>query len=73
MPLPISVKEFFKDPVKSILFLAITAIMYLYIDNKMVYIDRIKRGEDRIYQLEEKVEGLQNKILEITEHNHDEH
>ena len=64
MTLPIPVKEFFKDPVKSILFLAVTAIMYLYIDNKMVYVDRIEKGEERILQLEGKVESLQDKILE---------
>lgn len=66
MTLPISVKEFFKDPVKSVLFLALTAIMYLYIDNKMVYVDRIKDQGDRIITLESKVEELHNKILEIT-------
>lgn len=66
MALPISVKQFFSDPVKSILFLAVTAIMYLYIDNKMVYMDRIEKQEGRIVELEDKVETLQNKIIEIT-------
>lgn len=66
MALPISIKEFFQDPVKSILFLALTAIMYLYIDNKMVYVDRIETQENRISELEDKVESLHNKILDIT-------
>ena len=72
MPLPISVKRFFSDPVKSILFLAVTAIMYLYIDNKMVYTERIQDQGERIEELEEKVEVLQDKIIEITlKHGHD--
>jgi hypothetical protein len=72
MTLPISVKQFFSDPVKSILFLAVTAIMYLYIDNKMVYLDRIQKQETRIIDLEKKVEGLQERIIKITM-NHDGH
>jgi hypothetical protein len=66
MALPISVKEFFKDPVKAILFLALTAIMYLYIDNRMVYNNTIENQGKRIIQLEGKVEELHNKIIDIT-------
>ena len=66
MALPISIKEFFQDPIKAILFLALTAIMYLYIDNKMVYVNRIEKQDERIVELENKVESLHNKILDIT-------
>lgn len=65
MSFPISFKEFISDPIKSILFLCLLAIMYLYIDNKMVYKEQMRRDEIRISQLEEKVEKLENKLLEI--------
>jgi len=55
MALPIKFKEFVKDPVKGILFLALIAIMYLYIDNKMVYVN----------QIEKQVEELQEKLLKV--------
>jgi hypothetical protein len=48
MPLPITIKEFFQDPIKAILFLSLSAIMYLYIDNRMVYKSQIERQEKRI-------------------------
>ena len=65
MKLPVSFKEFVSDPIKAILFLCLMAIMYLYIDNKMVYKEQIKRDEERIQKLEDKVEKLENKLLDI--------
>lgn len=62
--LPVSFKDFAKDPVKAILFLAMCAIMYLYIDNKLVYKNQIDKQEQRIEKLEGQVEILQNKLLE---------
>jgi hypothetical protein len=62
---PITFKEFVTDPVKAILFLCLVAIMYLYIDNKMVYKDQIEKYEARVEKLEKKVETLENKLLEI--------
>lgn len=64
MSLPITIKEFFQDPIKAILFLSLSAIMYLYIDNRMVYKSQIERQEKRIEILEKQVEDLQNKLLE---------
>jgi len=63
---PLSFKEFVSDPVKAILFLCLMAIMYLYIDNKMVYKGQIERDEKRIEMLEKKVDVLENKLLETT-------
>jgi len=65
MALPIKFKEFVKDPVKGILFLSLMAIMYLYIDNKMVYVNQIEKQEQRIEKLEEQVEELQEKLLKV--------
>ncbi len=67
MSFPLSFKDFVTDPVKAILFLCLMAIMYLYVDNKMVYKDQIQRYEERTQKLEEKVERLENKLLEINE------
>lgn len=65
MSFPIKFKEFVKDPVKGVLFLALIAIMYLYIDNKMVYVQQIEKQEIRIDKLEKKVDELQKKLLEV--------
>jgi hypothetical protein len=63
---PISFSEFIKDPVKAILFLALVAIIYLYVDNKMVYQTQIQKQESRIEKLELEVKLLQEKLLETT-------
>lgn len=63
LSLPISFKEFAKDPVKAILFLSVIAIMYLYIDNKMVYKEQINKLEQRVEKLEGQLESVQNKLL----------
>ena len=70
MTFPLSFKEFITDPIKATLFLALIAIMYLYIDNKLVYKDQIEKQEARIELLESKVDLLQEKIIGlITDHN----
>lgn len=65
MTFPLKFKEFAKDPVKGVLFLSLIAIMYLYIDNKMVYINQIEKQEQRIEKLEKQVMELQEKIFEV--------
>jgi hypothetical protein len=37
MKLPISFKDFAKDPVKGLLFIVVLAVGYLYVDNKSSY------------------------------------
>ena len=58
MTLPISFKEFSKDPVKGVLFITLMAIGYLYVDNKMNYQGQIEMCYDKTIRLEEKVEKL---------------
>jgi hypothetical protein len=65
MAFPLKFKEFVKDPVKGVLFLALIAIMYLYIDNKMVYVNVIEKLEIRTEKLEGQVMELQDKLLEV--------
>lgn len=57
-PLPISFKEFSKEPVKGVLFIALIAIGYLYIDNKMTYSDQIEIQTAKIDKLEAKIDLL---------------
>jgi len=65
MELPLTFKEFVSDPIKAILFLCLMAIMYLYIDNRLVYKDQIDKQQKRIEMLENKVDLLESKLLQI--------
>jgi len=65
MQIPVSFKEFAKDPVKALLFLTICAILYLYIDNKMMYTSLIEKQDNRIILLEDKVDHLYTKLNTI--------
>jgi hypothetical protein len=58
MKLPIDYKDFAKDPVKGLLFIALSSIGYLYLDNKMNYQDQIEMCYDKTIQLEQKVDKL---------------
>ena len=62
MKLPISYKDFAKDPVKGILFIALSAIGYLYVDNKMNYQGQIEMCYDKTVQLEKRVEMLTYRV-----------
>lgn len=56
--MPISFKEFSKDPVKGLLFIVLVAIGYLYVDGKMNYTGQIKAQAKKIEILETKVDQL---------------
>jgi hypothetical protein len=62
--LALQFKEFVKNPVLAFTFLALLAVSYLYLDNKMVYESQITRQEQRIDKLEKDVQVLQEKLLE---------
>lgn len=62
MTLPISFKEFSKDPVKGILFITLMAIGYLYVDNKMNYQGQIEMCYDKTVELEKRVEMLTYRV-----------
>jgi len=61
--MPVSYKEFKKDPVKALLFITLSAIGYLYIDNKMNYQGQVENCQTRTVQLEEKVETLTERMM----------
>lgn len=58
IPLPISFNEFSKEPVKAILFMAVLAIGYLYVDNKLTYNEQIEKQGVKIEKLEAKIDAL---------------
>ena len=60
--IPVSYKEFKKDPVKALLFITLSAIGYLYIDNKMNYQGQVENCQTRTVRLEEKVETLTERM-----------
>jgi hypothetical protein len=60
--LPISFKEFSKDPVKGLLFIVIIAVGYLYIDGKLNYTNQIDKQGKKIEVLETKVEVLTTQL-----------
>lgn len=62
MTLPVSFKEFVKQPVKAVLFLSILAIGYLYVDIKMTTNQDRDNQNKRIELLENKVNVLTNQL-----------
>lgn len=60
--LPVSFKEFSKDPVKGLLFIVILAVGYLYVDGKLNYTGQIEAQGKKIEVLETKVEVLTNQL-----------
>lgn len=62
MEMPISFKEFSKDPVKGLLFLVILAVGYLYVDNKMNYTSQIDKCGTNVEQLTKKVDKLDERL-----------
>ena len=60
--MPISFKDFSKDPVKGLLFLVLIAIGYLYVDGKMNYTGQITAQGEKIMVLEQKVQILTDQL-----------
>jgi hypothetical protein len=59
---PISFKEFSKDPVKGLLFIVLIAIGYLYVDIKMSNSSIVSKQDNKIIELEDKVDVLSNQL-----------
>ena len=62
MKSPINFEQFSKDPVKGLLFIVISAVAYLYFDNKVNYTEQIERQGTKIEVLEVKVDKLQYQL-----------
>jgi hypothetical protein len=61
-PLPISFKEFAKEPVKGLMFICLVAVGYLYVDGKVNYSNQIEAQGKKIELLESKVDLLTNQL-----------
>lgn len=62
MKLPIDFKSFAKDPVKGLLFIVLSAVAYLYIDNRMNYTSQIEKCDVKVNQLTIKIENLEERL-----------
>jgi hypothetical protein len=62
MEMPISFKDFAKDPVKGLLFLVLIAVGYLYVDNKMNYTSQIENCGINVEKLTKKVDLLDERL-----------
>lgn len=60
--MPVSFKDFSKDPVKGLLFIVLIAIGYLYVDGKMNYTNQIETQSKKIEVLEVRLENLSNQL-----------
>jgi len=61
-PLPISFKEFAKEPVKGLMFICLVAVGYLYVDGKVNYSSQIEKQGEKIEVLETKIDLLTNQL-----------
>lgn len=60
--LPVSFKEFSKEPVKAMLFIVVIAMGYLYVDGKINYTNQIEKQGVKIELLETKIDVLSNQL-----------
>ena len=67
MKFPISFEDFIKDPIKAIMFLVLVGIVFLYVDNRMVYKEQIEAQKVRINKLEQDVGKLQQTVVKLVE------
>jgi len=61
-PLPISFKDFAKEPVKGLMFICLIAVGYLYVDGKVNYSNQIEKQGEKIEVLETKLDLLTNQL-----------
>jgi hypothetical protein len=62
MKLPIDFKSFAKDPVKGLLFIVLSAVAYLYIDNRMNYTSQIEKCDKMVSELTLKIDRLEERL-----------
>jgi hypothetical protein len=61
-PLPISFKDFSKNPIVGTLFVVLIGISYLYIDVRNTFTDQISRQNEKIDKMEVKVDACTNQL-----------
>jgi len=63
--LPVSYKDFVKDPVKAVLCAALVVIVGLYVDVKVSFYSQINEQNEKIEVMEAKVDNLSNQMLKV--------
>lgn len=66
LPTP-SFKEFVKNPIVGLMFLALVAVGYLYIDNRTTLTNQISHLREEIKTLQTDYKELNNKFIENLE------
>ena len=64
--LPVSFDQFKKDPMNAILYIALIAIMYLHIDNKVIMNDRVNDLMLQNKELVIKTDTLQSQVMTLS-------
>ena len=65
MKLPVSFDQFQKNPVAAIAFVALVAIGYLYVDQKMTNTKVDDRCQTRVLELEQKVDKYTQHVRKL--------
>ena len=65
MGLPVSIKEFTKNPVSSIALLSLCAVIYLYLDLRGTMQEQIIDLKHQVEQLQEANKDLQRQYIEL--------
>ena len=65
MKLPVSFDQFQKNPVAAIAFVALVAIGYLYVDQKMTHTQVDDRCQTRVLELEQKVDKYTQHVRKL--------
>jgi uncharacterized membrane protein (DUF106 family) len=60
----ISFKEFVKNPIVALLFIALIAIGYLYVDNRTTLTNQITQLQEEVKTLKEEYKELNDKFIE---------
>lgn len=60
--MPVTFKEFSKEPVKALMFICLVAVGYLYIDGKVSNTSQIKSQNKKIEVLEAKIDALTSQL-----------
>ena len=54
--------QFIRNPIVGLMFLCILAVAYLYVDQRVSYVNRIEEQDEKINRLEVKVEQLTEQL-----------
>jgi len=65
MSIPVSIKEFTKNPVSSIAILSLCACVYLYVDARSTMQSQIDSLTEQVEQLQEANKELQRQYIEL--------